>query len=160
MDLIIIIICFVVGSGLIMMEAFMPGFGVAGIAGIILEVVGIVTINGAYGSTAALVATFLVVLLIGIAIYMSYRSAMKGRLSKSALILKDEEPAVPAAEHVSELDAWIGRDGIVATPLRPSGFIEIGNVRLSASTSGTFLEKGTAVHVQAVEGDHLIVLRK
>ena len=36
----IMIIGFVVGSALILLEAFMPGFGVAGIAGIILEIIG------------------------------------------------------------------------------------------------------------------------
>ena len=159
MDL-LIIICFVVGSALILMEAFMPGFGVAGIAGIILEIVAIINVSNAYGTNAALIATFLVLLLVGLAVFMSYRSAVKGRLSKSPLVLKDEESAVSAANPASALDAWIGEDGVVATPLRPAGFIEIGSTRLSAATSGAFLEKGTAVHVQGVEGDHLVVVRK
>jgi membrane-bound serine protease (ClpP class) len=156
----LIIIGFVVGSALILMEAFMPGFGIAGIVGVILEVVAIINVNSKLGSTAALIATFLVLLLIGVAVFLSYRSAMKGRLSKSPLVLKDEESAAPAASPMSELEKWVGQDGIVATPLRPAGFIEIGNVRLSAATSGAFLEKGTAVRVQGVEGDHLVVLRK
>ena len=44
MDL-LIIICFVVGSALVLMEAFMPGFGVAGIAGIIAAPVGFVHVK-------------------------------------------------------------------------------------------------------------------
>ena len=35
----IMIVCFVIGSGLIIVEAFIPGFGVAGISGIILEII-------------------------------------------------------------------------------------------------------------------------
>lgn len=156
----LIIICFVVGSGLILMEAFMPGFGVAGICGIILEIVGIINISNLYGTNAALIATFLVLLLVGLAIFMSYRSAMKGRLSRSPLVLKDEESAVSAANPASALDAWIGQDAVVATPLRPAGFVEVGNVRLSAATSGSFLEKGVTVRIEGVEGDHLVVTRK
>ena len=159
MDL-LIIICLVVGSALILMEAFMPGFGVAGITGIILEIVAIININSKMGSTAALIATFLVLLLIGVAVFMSYRSARKGRLSKSPLVLKDEEAAVPVAGPASGLEAFVGQDGVVATPLRPAGFIEIGHTRLSAATSGAFLEKGTPVSVKSVEGDHLVVVRK
>ena len=34
----IMIIGFVLGSGLIIVEAFIPGFGVAGICGVILEI--------------------------------------------------------------------------------------------------------------------------
>ena len=110
MDL-LIIICLVVGSALILMEAFMPGFGVAGITGIILEIVAIININSKMGSTAALIATFLVLLLIGVAVFMSYRSAMKGRLSKSPLVLKDTE--APAGE--AKPDHWIGKEGVAVT---------------------------------------------
>jgi membrane-bound ClpP family serine protease len=155
----LLIICFVIGSALILVEAFMPGFGVAGIAGIILEVIGIINVNSLYGGQAALIATFLVLLLVGLAVFLSYRSAVKGRLSKSPLILKEEASAAPAGD-VSALQSWIGRDGVVATALRPVGFIEIGNARLSASTTGAFLDKGTAVHVEGVEGDHLLVFPK
>ena len=35
----IMIIGFVIGSGLIIVEAFIPGFGVAGICGVVLEIV-------------------------------------------------------------------------------------------------------------------------
>ena len=156
----LIIICFIIGSGLILLEAFMPGFGVAGIAGIILEVVAIINVNNVYGGQAALIATFLVLLLVGLAIFMSYRSAVKGRLSKSPLVLKNEESPAASAAAASALEAWVGREGVVATPLRPAGFIEIGSNRLSAATSGAFLEKGTAVQVKGVEGDHLVVVRK
>ena len=156
---VVMIICFIVGSGLILLEAFMPGFGAAGIFGIILEIVAIVFTGLTHGTTAAIIATFAVILLIGLAIFLSYRSAVRGRLSRSPLVLKNEEAAAPAAD-TAALDAYIGQDGIVATPLRPAGFIEIGPARLSAATSGMFLEKGTSVRVQGVEGDHLIVVRQ
>ena len=152
----VMIICFIVGSGLIMLEAFMPGFGAAGIAGIILEIVAVVFTGLTYGATAAVIATFAVILLIGLAVFLSYRSAVKGRLSRSPLVLKNEEAAAPD----TALDQWIGQEGVVATPLRPAGFIEIGGTRLSAATSGAFLEKGTPVSVKGVEGDHLVVVRK
>ena len=50
------IICFVVGSGLILLEAFMPEFGAAGIAGIILEILGILITSKLYGTGWALLA--------------------------------------------------------------------------------------------------------
>ena len=124
----IMIIGFVIGSALILLEAFMPGFGVAGITGIILEIVAIVMTASLYGTTWAVIATFAVLLLIGLAILLSYRSAMKGRLSKSPLILKNEESAQPVSD-TAALAAWISREGTVATPLRPAGFIEIDGER-------------------------------
>lgn len=155
----IMIIGFVVGSALILLEAFMPGFGVAGIAGIILEIVAIVMTASLYGTTWAVIATFAVLLLIGLAIFLSYRSAVKGRLSRSPLVLKNEESAQPVSD-TAALAAWISREGIVATPLRPAGFIEIDGERLNAATAGDFLEKGVPILVTGVEGDHLVVCRK
>ena len=150
----IMILCYVFGTGLIMMEAFMPGFGIAGIAGIILEIAAVILTNTYYGLVWSLIATFAVLLFIGIAVFLSYRSAMKGRLSKSPLILKDTETsAVPAPD----TQKWLDQEGVTVTALRPAGFIEIGGVRLSASTSGEFLTKGTSVRVTGAEGDHLVI---
>ena len=137
----IMIIGFVVGSGLILLEAFMPGFGVAGIVGIVLEIVAIVLTASMYGTTWAVIATFAVLLLIGLAVFLSYRSAIKGRLSKSPLVLKNEESAQPVSDAAAAMAKWISRVGTVATPLRPAGFIEIDGTRLNAATTGDFLEK-------------------
>ena len=150
----IMILCYLIGTGLIIMEAFMPGFGIAGIAGIILEIVAIVLTSTHFGMLWGLIATFAVLLFIGIALFISYRSAMKGRLSKSPLVLKGEESGVQAAP---SLQGWTDRDGVAVTALRPAGFIEIDGTRLNASTSGEFLEKGTPVRVTGAEGDHLVI---
>ena len=91
------ILCYLIGTGLIIMEAFMPGFGIAGISGIILEIVAIVLTSTHFGMLWGLIATFAVLLFIGIAVFISYRSAMKGRLSKSPLVLKGEESEIGRA---------------------------------------------------------------
>ena len=152
----IMILCLVVGSGLIITEAFIPGFGVAGISGIILEIVAVWAVWKGYGLTAALLALLGVLLLIGIAVFLSYRSAMKGRLSKSSLILKDTE----AAAGRNGAEGRIGLEGVAVTSLRPAGFIEAGGERLSAASSGEFIEKGSAVVITGIEGDHFTIRRK
>ena len=151
---VIMILCYVFGSGLVILEAFMPGFGVAGISGVILEIAAVVLTNRFFGVTWSLIATLLVLLFIGAAVLISYRSAMKGRLSKSALVLKDTEESVPTAPASNE---WLDQEGVAVTAFRPAGFIEIGGKRLNASTSGEFLAKGTSVRVVGAEGDHLLV---
>ena len=151
----IMIIGFVVGSGLIILEAFMPGFGVAGFFGIVLEITAVVFTGLAHGVVWALIATFAVLLLIGLAIFISYRSALHGKLSKSALVLKDTENAAHTSPAPSV--SWMAKKGTAVTALRPAGFIEIDGARLNAATSGEFLSKGTAVEVIGAEGDHLII---
>ena len=153
----IMIIGFVIGSVLILLEAFMPGFGVAGIAGIILEIVAIVMTASLYGTTWAVIATFAVLLLIGLAILLSYRSAMKGRLSKSPLILRDSEEAGASGTASNELARWVGETGVTVSALRPAGMIELQGERVRAASGGEFIAKGTRVRVTGTEGDHVVI---
>ena len=152
----IMILGFVIGSGLIIAEAYIPGFGVAGICGLILEIGALYCCWQAHGITAALFAFVGVLLLIGLAIFLSYRSAMKGRLSRSHLVLNETE----AASADSKQDHWIGMEGTAVTALRPAGRIEISGTRLNAASSGNFIEKGSPVLVTGTEGDHYVVRKK
>ena len=152
----IMILCFIVGSGLIILEAFIPGFGVAGICGIILEVVALWATWNLHGVATALIALLAVLVLIGVAIFLSYRSAMKGRLSRSPLVLKETEDAEAPASPVQ----WVGQEGVTVTALRPAGEVEINGVRLNAASSGDFIPKGTAVLVTGTEGGRLIIRPK
>ena len=152
----IMIIGFVIGSGLIIVEAFIPGFGVAGISGVILEIVALRCCWLLHGTVPTLLAFAGVLLLIGLAVFLSYRSAMNGRLSKSHLVLKDTETAADG----NKPDHWIGMEGVAVTALRPAGQIEIDGKRLNAASTGDFVEKGSAVLVTGMEGDHCVIKRK
>lgn len=152
---IIMILCFVLGSGLIILEAFIPGFGVAGVFGVLLEIAAIWATWQLHGLAAALIALLAVLLLIGLAIFLSYRSAMHGKIGKSPLVLKDTESgSAPAPSQ------WTGKEGIAVSALRPAGMIEVEGTRLNAESPGVFIEKGAAVSITGVEGNRLIVRRK
>jgi len=152
----IMIIGFVLGSGLVILEAFIPGFGVAGIGGVILEIAALRCCWLLHGTVPTLLALLGVLLLIGLAIFLSYRSAMNGRLSKSHLVLNDTEAAAEAASP----DHWVGKDGVAVTALRPAGFVEVSGTRLSAASAGDFIEKGAPVQITGVEGNRLVIRRK
>ena len=151
----IMIIGVVIGSGLIIVEAFVPGFGVAGICGVVLEIVALRCCWVLHGIVPALLALVGVLALIGLAVFLSYRSAMSGRLSKSHLVLKDTEKA-----DATDKPDWIGMEGVAVTALRPAGQIEIDGKRLNAASTGDFIEKGSAVLVTGMEGDHCVIKRK
>ena len=151
----IMIIGFVIGSGLIIVEAFIPGFGVAGICGVVLEIVALRCCWVLHGIVPALLALVGVLALIGLAVFLSYRSAMSGRLSKSHLVLKDTEKA-----DATDKPDWIGMEGVAVTALRPAGQIEIDGKRLNAASTGDFIEKGASVVVTGMEGDHCVIKRK
>ncbi len=150
-----LILCALVGFGLLLTEAFMPGFGVAGILGIVLEIVAVYLAWTGHGLVFALIFTGVMIAVIALTVFLSYRSIMHGRLSKSALILKDQEEA--AKPQSASLSSLVGAKGVTATALRPAGSVEIDGRRVNAATRGEFLARETPVQITGAEGDHVVV---
>lgn len=151
-----LILCGLVGFGLLMAEAFMPGFGVAGITGIFLEIITIFIAWAYHGTTFALILTAAILLVIVLAVWLSYRSIMRGRLSRSNLVLRDEEIPVPE-KAADALAVYLNREGTAVSALRPGGTVEIDGKKVNAASAGDLIEKGTRVLVLGTEGDHVVV---
>jgi membrane-bound ClpP family serine protease len=154
-----IIICFIIGVGLLVVEVFMPGFGVAGVSGIALEIVCVVLTYLSYGGLTALGLTIVILAVIGIAISVSLRSATKGRLSKSPIILKNSETNADGYSATTDMDVFLGKEGETVTILRPTGMAEFDGVKLNVVSDGEYIPKGTRVRVDRVEGVRVVVRR-
>lgn len=153
-----IILFFVVGTGLLVVEVFMPGFGIAGISGIVVEGVSIALTFLRYGPFAALGLTIVVLALVGVVISITLRSATKGRLSKSAFILTKAETADEGYNAANQdMEVLIGKEGVVTNTLRPVGMAEIEGVKLNVVSDAEFIPKGTPVRVTRVDGLRVIV---
>ena len=152
-----ILICFVVGIGLLVLEAFMPGFGLPGISGIVLEIVAIVITWFNHGPMAALGMTLVILSIIAIAISVSLRSAAKGKLSKSKIILHDAETDAAGYRATEDMEVFLGREGVTTTVLRPTGMADFDGVRLNVISEGDYVESGTAVQIVRVEGSRVLV---
>ena len=148
----IALVAMIVGYVLLVVEMCIPGFGVPGVAGSILAILGIVTMQPSPLQALVLVVVFVALLCIALAICL--RSAAKGRLSKSKLVLN--EVATPS-EPANELDYFVGKTGKAHTPLRPAGIAEFDGVKLSVVSEGDFVEKDAPVRVNRVEGKRIIV---
>ena len=152
-----ILICFVIGIGLMVLEAFMPGFGLPGISGIILEVVAVALTWMNHGPMAALGMTLIVLSILAIAISMSLSSAANGKLSRSKLVLNDTESNEAGYRSTEDLDVFLGKEGVTTTVLRPTGMAEFDGVRLNVVSEGEFIQSGTRVQIVRVEGSRILV---
>ena len=160
------ILLFVLGLLLLLVEIFiLPGFGVAGISGLVLVVGGLMMslldntnldfegVSSAHIGRAAW--TVLAGLTIGIAliIWLSNKIGHKGPLRKIALNTDLEESVA-----MPDLTNLIGKEGTASTVLRPSGKVLIeGQLYDSVSDFG-YIEKGTAVKVVRYENAQLYVV--
>lgn len=152
-----IIICFLVGVALLVLEVFMPGFGVPGITGIILEIVSIALTWRSHGPIAALGMVILVLAVIGITISLSLRSATKGRLSRSNIILNNTETVQEGYSATEDMDVFLGKEGTALTVLRPAGIAAFDGVKLNVVSEGEYIPKDTRVRIERVEGARVVV---
>ena len=148
-----LILCLLVGVGLLVLEVFMPGFGLPGVSGVILLIAGIVITWHTYGPVSGLAVTLISLALAGISISISIKSAATGKLSKSRLILNEVTPPV---DH-EETETFLGKEGVTSTVLNPVGFADFDGVRLNVVSEGSFLAKDRKVKVIQVEGNKIIV---
>lgn len=154
-----IIACFLLGMVLLTLEVFLPGFGLPGITGIVLEMVCIGLTYFMHGSMAALGITLIILALIAVAISLALRSASKGRLSKSAMILTETENAEDGYVATGDMEVFLGKNGVTTTVLRPAGIAEFDGVRLNVQSDGEYIAKGEPVRVDRVEGVRVVVRR-
>ena len=152
-----IIICFVVGIGLLILEAFMPGFGAPGITGVVLEVITLVMTWFEHGPVATLAMLLIVLLVLAIAISTSLRSITSGRLSKSSIVHSATESNEEGYRSTQDLSVFMEKEGIASTVLRPTGIADFEGVRLNVSSEGDYIPAGTQVRIVKVEGAKILV---
>lgn len=152
-----IILCFLIGIGLLIVEVFMPGFGIAGISGIALEIISIVLTYYRHGGLVALGMTIVCLAVLGITISVAMRSASKGRLSKSSLILTESETVERGYTATKDMEIFLGKEGVTTTVLRPTGMAEFAGVKLNVTADGEYIPKDTKVKVVLVEGSRVVV---
>ena len=154
-----IVICSIVGILLLVAEVFMPGFGIAGISGIGLSGAAVVMTFLQHGALAALGLLVVILAIVGIAVSVSLRSATRGRLSKTALVLNGSETAADGYSATADMDIFLNREGETTTILRPTGMAEFDGVKLNVVSDGEYIPKGTHVRVDRVEGARVVVRR-
>lgn len=165
------IIVFIVGIVLIAMEIFViPGFGVAGVSGIILVIVGltmslidniIFEYEGLGAWDKVLKAFFLVIFSLFVSFIMSIILSKRLFTSKSLklalnTVQNKDEGYIGIDSHQKEM---IGKEGLAFTILRPSGRVEIEGEIYDAKAEIGYINKGEKVKVIRDEAGQLYVMK-
>ena len=150
----IALVALVAGYVLLVIEMCVPGFGVPGVLGTVLAILGLFLLQPAPLQALLLVLVYVALLLIALAICL--RSVAHGRLSKSRLVLKAVATRADSGDS-GDPGHLIGKTGVAHTPLRPAGIAELDGMRLNVVTEGDYIEKGTPVRVVRVAGNRIVV---
>lgn len=152
------------GLGLIALglEVFvLPGFGVAGIIGIVL-IVGsmLMALVGNIPTTADFVqagAILAVSLVVTGAVLVGWLRHLPSSRRWSGLFLRDATTASEGFVSALPRGDLVGKEGKALTDLRPSGTAVIEGERLDVVTEGEFVKAGTLVTVLRSDGYRLVV---
>ena len=163
------VLLFVLGLIFIIFEIFVvPGFGVTGILGIlfvflalVLALVGNIRFNFEGLPAMEIFRAVMIVLggmgmSVALILYLSSRIGKPGILDKVALHA-DQEGYVSVS---MEPAAMVGKTGLAATVLRPSGKVIVEDVYYDAVSLKGFIDKGDEVLVKRFENFQLYVERK
>ena len=158
------IILFIIGLILLAAEIFViPGFGVAGIGGILLILVSLflsLTPSGPFLNfesislafvqlAGALAAAFILILVLA-------KFLPKSR-SFSKLILDESEKSEKGFVSYPSEKNLIGAEGVALTTLRPAGTAEINGKRVDVMTDSEYVQQGSKIVVERVEGIKVVV---
>ncbi|WP_437918185.1 NfeD family protein [Sphingobacterium sp. LRF_L2] len=159
---------FVAGVVLLVLEVFViPGFGIAGVLGIIFVLCGLAFsmvdndfLNFSVSKPGLLINSFLIV--IGAMLFSVVLMVLFGKniLRSSAfrvLVLEDEQKSEIGYTSSQRKSDLIYKDGIARTVLRPSGKIEIDGVWYDAVALDGFIDVGEKVYVEKHENYNLFV---
>ena len=155
------------GTGLVLLflETFViPGFGIAGIAGIgaLLAGLSLSMIGG--GATWEYILRAMAHVVISLLIAVVASLLMLRWLPRlpfgRQLILETGLPTGQGYASAPETDvSWLGKEGTAISPLRPAGIAEIEGQRLDVVSDGEFIESGAAIIVTRVDGNRIVVRR-
>lgn len=146
---------FLSGIFLLILEIFIPDFGLIGITGFVLLALGYLSNqNDLWGSL------FDLGLAIVIAVITAYILLKKGYTflpGKSSLVLGTSLQKNRGYSTGRDYTIYLGKTGTAVTTLRPSGKAEIDGKVLDVLSDGNVIREGASVQVIHVEGIKIIV---
>jgi len=141
---------------------FIPGFGIAGIFGILALIGGLglsligsgATWDSWLSALGQVSLSILVAILVALFLLRYFQRLPFGKrlLLKTSLLSKEGYASSP-----EEDQRWLGQRGTAATDLHPSGIAHLNGNRLDVVSDGEFINAGQPVEVVRVDGNRIVV---
>jgi membrane-bound serine protease (ClpP class) len=141
-----------------------PGFGIAGVLGLLALLGGLVLAMVGPGDTAQFVLeastrvvfSLIFAIVLGLALLRLLGRSSAGRrlVLETALTTARGYASAP-----DEDNRWLGRVGVAATPLHPAGIVAIEGHRVDVVSDGNLIDAGETVKVIRVDGNRIVVSR-
>lgn len=146
----------IVGIILIALEIFIiPGFGIAGIPGILLLLGGVFLAADTFAE--GVIYLLITVLTTGLLAFILHKTGHLKKLWRKISLGEKQNSmegyVAPKQEYVN----YLGKTGTALTLLRPAGSALIDGEKVDVVTDGSFIAKDSKIIVISVEGTRIIV---
>lgn len=154
---VISVILLVMGFILVGIEMTMPGISFPGIVGGICLIISVFLI--ADSIVEGVIITIIILAILGVMLGVILWLLSRGKLMKP-IILQDEQKKEKGYLSSSDLDYLLGKEGVAATDLRPTGIGNFEGVQFDILSEGQYIVKGSPIVIYKVQGSKLIVKEK
>lgn len=158
------ILLFVIGLILLAVEIFViPGFGFAGIGGIVLIVAALfLALLGAdpffdWDQVSTAIFQLTAALVLSLIVFLVILKFLPKSSAFSRLVLAEEESADKGFVSYPSDKELLGKEGIALTDLRPAGSAEFNGERIDVVADWDYIVKGKKIKVIKVEGIKVVV---
>ena len=152
------IVLIALGLILLLVEIFIiPGFGIAGIPGIIFIIAGAVWIAIKTTWQSGLIAAAITIIIVIPVAALAFWLVPRTKIGKTIILSKSERREAGFQAPSEELEELVGKSGTAFSPLRPAGAAIIQGIRVDVVSQGEFIEKDSEIEVVKVEGNRVVV---
>jgi len=154
-----IFVILALGLVIMLMEVFIPSYGLLSIAGVGAFAA---SIYFGFQSSAALGVTvvILIVVLLPIEIVIGVKLFPETPLGRRMVLRAREKTTDVDRVSGADLEALVGREGVTRTMCRPAGVAEIGGTRVDVVAEGMIVDANRPVVVVRVDGNRVVVREK
>lgn len=136
---------------LVSLEFFVPGFGILGISGAYLIFESILAMGNIGNVALYIILSIFITLILDLIIIKLFIKNM----DTNKIVLNTSLSKAKGNGPIMNIQRLIGKTGIVNKTLRPYGEVEIEGKVYVATSVGDFIDKGSMVNVDKVEGSTL-----
>jgi len=149
-----VVLLFALGVLLVLLEFLLPGLilGILGLSAIVGSIAYAVYLYPEHTVLIVVGESLAAVLAISLGLFAMSRTGLLG-----SMIHKSDQRLEEGYSNLAQTEIRPGMRGVVVTPLRASGTIEIGDDRVDAVSNGGYIEAGVEVTVLEVHGNRVVV---
>jgi len=167
------IILFVLGVLLVVLELFVPSFGLLTVGAVACFAFSIWGVWDPQRPAAAIAMAILAPTLAIALLYFGLKYVPRTSWGRGLVLRPPSEDGAAPPQTVSETAALtpeggtsekalaplVGKEGVAGCDLRPAGFALVEGRRVDVVTEGTLIPAGARVKITAVEGNRVVVRR-